>query len=38
MKLKKIIYLFFMSFIFCQNINFTILGTTNVHGEIDPCG
>ena len=36
--MKKIIYLFFIGFLFSQDVNFTVLATTNVNGEIDPCG
>ena len=40
--LKMIYILFMFCFLFSQelfgNNILTIIGTTNVHGEIDPCG
>ena len=38
---KKIIFILLgiISFLICDENNIiTIIGTTNVHGEIDPCG
>ena len=42
-KMMKILYiLFLLCFLFPQetvdNNILTIIGTTNVHGEVDPCG
>ena len=41
MKIKKYLFIFFLinafSFLMCKDL-VTIIGTTNVHGEIDPCG
>ena len=42
MNFKQYLVVFIIfSNIFCQNLKqniITVIGTTNVHGEVDPCG